>query len=437
MYGPSYRTTAADRNARMANRERGSFQPHDSQAVPDGPSVASSHRRMSDTRDMSRIPSHVTFHEATGAPPVNSTDVAENISSQFMNSDSLIDLDNDLIERVAQIDMGINCGSRQVNEPMDREGNESAAEISNATEYAEMDEQTFRLNRPLSQMLSYRAASLPPPPPAPHSYPAHAIYPPHLYHTSLPPYDPQPRNTLNKTDHVVIMELLKDIEQTDASDEIKLVAFLKKLMPLFNISPSCQAEIIKLLIPKVHGQLFQLWMESINAKTGWDELHRAILDRFIPPMRRREIELIELERPQLINETFSEYVEHLLSVAFALKTRLSEQDVIEISLSKCRPETRAYFNFSRKPFDIRGLRDLASEVTSAVRAETRYFGPKQSSTFSNSARAYSSRPNNSRMANVAPTHPSDLRTRPTQKITKCFRCNQEGHIARFCKAHLN
>lgn len=416
-YGPSYRTTADDRNARMLERARVSFLPSTSPCT-------------GDPRNMSLTPPLVTSQE----PHTRSSDPVEVISSQFLNSDCLLDLDNDVIEHMATVDR-TGIVESTINDRFNQ-----VLDISTATEYNGFGDRV--LCQPLSRNRSYRMASSPPPPPVPQPIPTQVHRQQTCSHDAcigvFPPTQPQGKNFLSKTDHIVIIELLKGVKPTDASDELELVSFLKGLLPLFNISPSCECEIIKLLIPKVQGQLFQLWMESISAQTQWNVLHCAILDRFIPPMRRREIESIELERPQRENETFSEYVEHILSVAFALKTNLSEREVIEIALNKCRPETRAYFNFSKKPTEIGELRNLASNVTSAVRAEERYFGKSRTYVFNNSARAYSSRPNHSRQAsNETANHPSDLRQRPTQRITKCFKCNQEGHIARYCRSNLN
>lgn len=237
---------------------------------------------------------------------------------------------------------------------------------------------------------------------------------------------------------MVIVELLNNIIPVDGTDEVQLVKFLKDLMPIFDISPSCSAEIIKLLIPKVKGQLFQLCMEAVTAHASWNSLHEEILLRFIPPLRRREIMSIELERPQQLTESYAEYVEHLLSVAFALKTNLTEKEVIEIALSKCRPEIRSHFNFGRMPDNIYELRNLASRITSAVRAEERYFGNPLQRTFTNrNFQSSVAQPGFKRGNPTHPNHSSDLRQRPKERIVKCFRCNSEGHIARNCRSSLN
>lgn len=237
---------------------------------------------------------------------------------------------------------------------------------------------------------------------------------------------PAPTCQLSKTEMMVVREMLGKIETVDGADEMQLVNFLKKLSPVFHIAPNCAKEIIKLLISKVTGPMFNLCIEAVAAHADWDDLHEEILARFIPPLRRREIASYELDRPQRSGETYAEYVEHLISAAFALKTSLSESDVVEIAIRKCRPEIRSHFVFGSLPTTIAELRSFAHNVTSSVRAEARYFGGTQSQNFHT--------PRNPR---ANPPMPNDLRNRPRDKVARCFRCQQEGHIARNCRINLN
>lgn len=258
------------------------------------------------------------------------------------------------------------------------------------------------------------------------------IQAPNLTHSQ-----PSFQNSLSKTDRTVIIELLRKINTVDATDEFQLVIFLKQLRPIFEIAPNCSGEIVKLLVPKVSGQLFELWMEAVSAGADWQSLHCEILERFLPSMRRREIEAIELERPQRTDETFSDYVEHLLAVAFALKTRLSEQEVIEIALSKCRPETRSHFSFVNPPKSVFELKTLACKITSSVKAEIRYFGTTSNPNLFNIGNASRSGGMRNNQQNFPVFRQNSFRNRPEERIIRCFKCNNEGHIAKNCRINLN
>lgn len=247
----------------------------------------------------------------------------------------------------------------------------------------------------------------------------------------------QQSHTLSKTDRTVVMELIKGVRSVNGSNESELLSFLKELSPLFEISPNCSAEVIKLLLPKVSGTLFKLWLEAIAAHAEWHELHSEILNAFFPALRRREVEASELDRPQRANENFSEYCENVIAVAFALRTKLSETEVVEIILNKCAPATKGHFAFSNPPRTIVELRVLANKVSSSMMAETRYFGVTNNPAQFNVGRA--SRQNQSRFS--AENYPQNRRTvsfeNTERKIFVCYKCGQEGHIARHCRLHLN
>lgn len=225
---------------------------------------------------------------------------------------------------------------------------------------------------------------------------------------------------LSKVDRTVVMELIKKVKGANGNDEVQLVNFLKDIRPLFEISPQASNEIIKLLLPCVSGPLFKLWLDAVSQAVSWDLLHTAILDQFIPPLRRREIESLEIDRPQRHNEDFAEYTEAVIGMAFAINTRLTEQEVIDVILNKCHPSSRLHFGFSNPPGNIGELRALATRVASSIKAEQRYFGDRSRQRTHSIVRNSSERPSQSGRGEV-----------------KCFRCNAHGHIARNCRQNLN
>jgi hypothetical protein len=253
-------------------------------------------------------------------------------------------------------------------------------------------------------------------------------------HYPQPYVTPTPRE-MSKSDRTVVTELMKRVQNVDGSDEFAVVQFLKALKPILDIVPSFELEVIKLLTPKVTGQLFEIWIQAISSGVNWEILHLEILDRFIPALRRREIEILELDRPMRTDETFSDYCEHVIAAAFALNTRLTEGEIIEIVLSKCRPHVKTHFVFGTMPQTLAELRSLAYKVTSSVRAESRYFGNGPSPNVFNVQNA--SRPVLGR--NIADNFPQpvnnvfDNRPARTTRVVVCHKCNNEGHIARNCR----
>lgn len=257
----------------------------------------------------------------------------------------------------------------------------------------------------------------------------------HCHRPYIAPHVTPETREMSKSDRTVVTELMKRVQNLDGSDEFAVVQFLKAIKPIFDIVPSFEREVIKLLTPKVTGQLFEIWIQAVSSGVNWEVLHLEILDRFIPALRRREIEILELDRPMRTDETFSDYCEHVIAAAFALNTRLSEREIIEIVLNKCRPHVKTHFVFGTVPQTIADLRSLAYKVTSSVRAESRYFGNETSPNMFNVQTA--SRPVIGR--NIASNYPQPtnnvFENRPvsTNRIVVCHKCNNEGHIARNCR----
>lgn len=243
------------------------------------------------------------------------------------------------------------------------------------------------------------------------------------------------QNPMSKTERTVLMELLQNVGTTDGSDDIELLNFLKALKPLFDIAPSCSDEIVKLIVPKTRGQLFRLWIEATTTGVSWENLHSGILSYFLPAARLREIEALELDRPQRPNETFVEYAENIIAVAFALRTKMSEQEVIEIILSKCHPVTKGHFAFNSRPNNIGELKVFANKVTGSIKSEMRYFGMATGPSGRNVMQA--GRPGLVRQNahNFSrPTRQFGSSNNQRERIIKCYKCNGEGHMARNCSS---
>lgn len=249
-----------------------------------------------------------------------------------------------------------------------------------------------------------------------------------------PPYSAQ-AHEMRKSDRIVVTELMKRVQNTDGSDAFAVYQFLKAVKPIFDFVPGFELEVIKLLTPKVTGRLLDVWIRFVSDGRSWDELHVEILDIFISELRRRELEKSELDRPMRREETFIDYCENVIAAAYALVSRLSNQEVIEIILSKCRPHVKTHFVFSTAPQTVEDLMSLAYKVTNAVRAESRYFGNETSVNMFNVQAA--SRPVIG--WNIAGSYPQPINNvydnRPvnTIRIVACHKCNNEGHTAPDCR----
>lgn len=243
---------------------------------------------------------------------------------------------------------------------------------------------------------------------------------------------------MSKSDRIVVTELMKRVQNTDGSDAFAVYQFLKAVKPIFDFVPGFEREVIKLLTPKVTGRLLDVWIRFVFDGRSRDELHVEILDLFISELRRREIEKLEVDRPMRRDETFIDHCENVIAEAYALVSRLSIQEVIEIVLSKCRPRVNTHFVFSTAPQTVEDLMSLAYKGTNAVRAESRYFGNETSPNTLNVQTA--SRPGIG--WNIAGSYPRpinnvfDNRSVNTNRIVACHKCNNEGHTAPDCRMRV-
>lgn len=465
-FGPHYKTTAADRNARMlargsnfgalagegpaASSSRQSFMQATSQS-PNGPNML--------VPTLSVAAGGLAASAITAPRPVLSPRPRSGRPLLSEGHNSLMDLDNEILESYATVDAL--HGSVDIHQQQSRAGAnhiiESPRDVESeialrgpppphrvefsslGTQYVPVEDTTRRVTRNATMNAIYYqnahygvACGLPHTQEMPHAQQLNANAFPHDQHSVQ-----SQGSSLSKTDRTVIMELLRNVRSVNGSDENELLLFLKELSPLFEISPHCSTEIIKLLLPKVGEPLFKLWLHAVSVRAEWNTLHADILNSFFPALRRREIEASELERPQRANETFSEYCENIISVAFALKTRLSESEIVEIILNKCEPGTKNHFAFSVLPQNIFELRSLAHKVSSSMKAERRYFGAGSNPAEYNVGNA--GRQNQSRFRTE--NYPQNRRAvnfrNSDRKVIVCFKCGQEGHMARECKMHLN
>lgn len=417
-FGPNYRTTARDR----ANRWLGLpvSTPVDTErfATEAGPSGA----RASTHQFPLLQPTSAPAPAPSGAPLLLLTDNAANNNhtapsphSSSTEHTSLMDLDNDILEGYATIDRtGVRFG-----------------------------ENIYMQNHPHISVHPQSSNNLPPL--------RRQFYEPNLIgatghstirNTVAMRPDQQlghlqlarMSNELSKTNRMVVLELIKPLKPITGANEKELVEFLKFLKPIFSIDYDSSEEIIKLLLPKVQGQMFNLWMRAIGANANWDQLHSEILNTFFSNLRLRELQLSVIQRPQAHSEQFLDYVEDTISAAFALKVQLTENDVIESILSRCLPETKQHFMFSNKPQSIEELRSFASRVSNSIQSDLRWFGQP------NTQPTYPQHPGNISQSRTHPPNPNGQRLPHTQQGRPniiCHRCGNRGHIAKHCRAHLN
>lgn len=378
----------------------------------------------------------------------------------IVNNDSLLDLDNSVLEmcvnrnETGQVGLRVirpinNEQSRLIDTALDRN--------SPVSQYADVVAESFRRPHVLPQMSFPRYGNM--------STPINAR---HAENVRFPVMCPdsqfgqvqvvQTPSGLSKTDKTVTMELIRHVNPISGSSEEELVRFLKQLKPIFELNPEYTPEIIKLLIPKVTGQLFTLWMRAVSLRVGWDILHTEILNYFLTPLRLRELQMFVVERPQQPTESFMDYVEEIIASAFALKVHLTESDVIESVLGRCLPETRVHFSFDSKPRTIDELRLFAGRVSNSIKSDQRYFGyqgrmggqsqpPLPLPSHNNGMMP--SRPSPTAPGYTLPAqHPTPpaphhsfglppLDSRNYPRVIICHRCGYQGHLARNCRASLN
>lgn len=297
---------------------------------------------------------------------------------------------------------------------------ESMLDVSSGTEYRVVDQTGFDNNAPRSA----------------------AVLPPTHVHRLVPSNNTVPRQTrfelpsmgavlnaravsnaymeLSKTDRACVIELIKRVPSCSGSDEHLLLKFLQKIGPIFSITEYGHTETIKLILPCTTDHLFTLWVDAIQRKISWTDLHDEILDNFFPGIHKKRLETQYVFRQQFPSETFADFVEEIISMSRALNLGWPDFHLIDIIMSNVAPHVRSHLTMHTKPYSLTQLRSLASQVNASVSADNRYF-----QTFSGAQTQHNVH-SNSPAVSFQTTPPPNIRQ------MQCYKCHNVGHVARNC-----
>lgn len=221
--------------------------------------------------------------------------------------------------------------------------------------------------------------------------------------------------TLSTTDRTVVIELIRKLQPCSGENEAHLVHFLKQVNTIFQIVHFGHYDVMKLILPQTQALLFEIWSQGLELNHTWDTLHFSILTAFFPGLQLERVTNRFVKRLQWPQESFSSFINDVISSATALQCHFQDSYLIEVILSNMNPHMRNCFTFQDKPKTIWELKALANSVNASIQADRFYFH-----TFAENQRATA----------VPSGNQQQFAQRPP---TKCFTCGELGHIARDCR----
>lgn len=154
---------------------------------------------------------------------------------------------------------------------------------------------------------------------------------------------------------------------------------------------------------------------------NFDIFHAEVLALYVPFRVMERLKLDRVFRPQLLDESLSQYVGDIRTVWRVLRLDTTEQQLVDIVLQGLKPEERSRLVFAPRPSSLADLDRLSILSRSIQDADS-----QRSQAMGRVSQA------DSLPIVTSVGQDLELHQRRRPPIT-CFGCGQRGHIRRDCR----
>ncbi|KAG8305053.1 hypothetical protein J6590_108336 [Homalodisca vitripennis] len=220
---------------------------------------------------------------------------------------------------------------------------------------------------------------------------------------------------------------LKMFKPTDGLNVSELLNYIEIMLKIKGETSLSDSEIINMSVGYATGPLYNKMLQfKVNA-SNFSEVHKGLLDYFVPFGHREALKRDLVTRSQKPGEKLSSYILNVKQNAKLLLCDYSETELTELIKLGISSQVRARLVFCTNPKDFADLDNLCIYEQNVAYEEVKVCEERrvcksdfvQKSNVNSTANSYV---NNPMMVKKA--------------IIKCFICNKPGHIARDCLKNI-
>jgi len=214
-----------------------------------------------------------------------------------------------------------------------------------------------------------------------------------------------------------IDKYLKLLKPTNGLNVEELLNFIKVCLQLKDEMQVSSCLILELCLSYANGPLLGKVIEIKNKKSSLDDLHKELLNCFIPLNLRDNLKRDFVNRPQRESEPLSLYISDIRLHANLLMCNYTESELVSCIKLGINPKDRCKLTFVSEPKTFADLEFICVQANNVEYND--YVRSNQ-------------RTSNRRVANNVSMvdNRNYVQNRPV-----CFKCQKVGHIAKFCRSN--
>ncbi|TLY46571.1 MAG: hypothetical protein E6K54_08405 [Gammaproteobacteria bacterium] len=218
-----------------------------------------------------------------------------------------------------------------------------------------------------------------------------------------------------------IDKYLKLFKITNGLNVDELLNFIKVCLQLHDDMQISSKLILDLCVSYANGPLLAKILEVKRRKGSFGDLHKELLNCFIPINMRDNLRRDFVNRPQKENEPLSLYISDVKFHAKLFLCNYSEYELVTCIKLGINPNDRSKLTFVSEPKTFIELESMCMQAQNV----------QYNDYVRNNSKANSRKYVNNVMSNE-PNEQGPSRPRPV-----CYRCNKVGHIMRYCRTNMS